>query len=150
MGHAQIFCQMKGLMKIHNCGKFHLYSICGCQVINFQFFLWQYSIHELGHFVQICTRGSIQGGEDSVSKIFGKFKVLRKLHVTKVCTFFSVFAQLWPHFTPWSRLILKKLIFLGTKFSHRAIQISQNQGPIWSQFFKKNTITFCFILAVFC
>ena len=40
-------------MKIHNCGKFHLYSICGCQVINFQMFSWQYSIHELGHFVGI-------------------------------------------------------------------------------------------------
>ena len=35
MGEAPIFGQMKGLMEIHNSGKFHQYSICGCQVIYF-------------------------------------------------------------------------------------------------------------------
>ena len=50
MGDNAIFFQMKGLMKIHNRGKFHLYSICGCQFINFQMFLWQWNIRELGHF----------------------------------------------------------------------------------------------------
>ena len=34
MGEAPIICQMKDLIKIHKCGKFHLYSIRGCQVIN--------------------------------------------------------------------------------------------------------------------
>ena len=37
-------------MKIHYCGKFHLYSICGCQVINLQMFSWQSSIHEIALF----------------------------------------------------------------------------------------------------
>ena len=41
---------MKGLMKIHNRAKFHLCSICGPQVINFQMFLGPWSSHELGHF----------------------------------------------------------------------------------------------------
>ena len=41
---------MKGPMKIHNRGKFYLQSLCGSQVINFGKFLWQWSIHELGHF----------------------------------------------------------------------------------------------------
>ena len=41
---AQIFCQIKGLMK------FHLDSVCGSQVINFQKFSWRWSIHELDHF----------------------------------------------------------------------------------------------------
>ena len=50
MGDALIFFQIKGLMKIHNRGEFHLYSICGCQFVNFQMFSWQCSIHELGHF----------------------------------------------------------------------------------------------------
>ena len=50
MSHAQIFCQMKGLMKIYSRGKFYLHSICGSQVINFQKFSWRWSIHELGHF----------------------------------------------------------------------------------------------------
>ena len=38
MSNAPIFCQMKDLMKIHNRGKFHQHSICGCQVSNFQMF----------------------------------------------------------------------------------------------------------------
>ena len=49
MDDALIFFQMKGLMKIHNRDKFHRYSICGCQFINFQMFSWRCSIHELGH-----------------------------------------------------------------------------------------------------
>ena len=48
--YAQIFCQMKGLMKIHNRVKFHLDGIYGFHVINFQKFSWWWSIHELGHF----------------------------------------------------------------------------------------------------
>ena len=47
MSYAPIFCQMKCLMKIHNHDKFHLYSICGCQVINFPIFSWWCSIHEM-------------------------------------------------------------------------------------------------------
>ena len=36
-----------------------------------------------------------------------------------------------------------------TKLRHRATQKSQNQGPVLSQFFRKNTITFCPNLTVF-
>ena len=36
MTDAPIFCQMKGLIEIHNRGKFDEYRICGCQFINFQ------------------------------------------------------------------------------------------------------------------
>ena len=35
---------------MYNHGKFHLYSICGCQVIKFEMFSWRWSIHEMGHF----------------------------------------------------------------------------------------------------
>ena len=49
MCHPPIFCQMKDLMKIHNGGKFHIYRICGCEVINFQIFSWRCSFH-FGHF----------------------------------------------------------------------------------------------------
>ena len=41
LSHASAFCQNEGLMKIHNLDKFHGYSICGCQVINFQSFPYQ-------------------------------------------------------------------------------------------------------------
>ena len=47
VSYAPTFCQMKGLMKIHNCDKFHQCNICGCQVINFPMFSWQCSIHEM-------------------------------------------------------------------------------------------------------
>ena len=46
----QFLRQIKGLMKIHNRGKFHLYSICGSQVIKFQIVSWRCSIHEMAHF----------------------------------------------------------------------------------------------------
>ena len=39
MGDTLIFFQMKGFVMIHNRGKFHIYSVCGCQFINFQMFL---------------------------------------------------------------------------------------------------------------
>ena len=38
------------LMKIHNRGKFHQYSICDCKVNNFQSFMYRFSIHEIALF----------------------------------------------------------------------------------------------------
>ena len=35
----QFLWKMKGLMNIYNRGKFHLYNICGCEVIKFEMFL---------------------------------------------------------------------------------------------------------------
>ena len=54
-----IFCQIKCLMEVHNYGKFHQCSICGCQVINFQMFSWQCSIHEMAPF--FCGGGRFLG-----------------------------------------------------------------------------------------
>ena len=36
--YAPIFSQMKGVIEIHNPGKFHHYTISGCQVIDFPMF----------------------------------------------------------------------------------------------------------------
>ena len=47
MSYTPIFCQIKGLMKIHNVGMFHQYSICSCQVKNLKSFAYQFSIHEM-------------------------------------------------------------------------------------------------------
>ena len=47
----QLLCQMRGLMEAHNHGKFHLYSICRCKVKKFEMFSWQWSIHEMAHFL---------------------------------------------------------------------------------------------------
>ena len=46
--YTPIFGQIKHLIEVHNCGKFHYCSTCGCQVINFQMFSWRCSIHEIG------------------------------------------------------------------------------------------------------
>ena len=37
---------------LHNRGKFHQYSICGCQVKNFQSFSYRFSIHEIAPFLR--------------------------------------------------------------------------------------------------
>ena len=102
MIHAQIFCQMKGLTKIHNRAKFHLHSFCGSQVINFEKVSWQWSIHELGHFwgflspnspkyapilLKLASIGSIRRETNSVSRILEKFKFSQKQQTPKDFTF---------------------------------------------------------------
>ena len=46
----QFLYQIKGLMEMYNRGKFHLYSISGCEVKKFEMFSWRWSIHEMAHF----------------------------------------------------------------------------------------------------
>ena len=55
-------------MKIQNHGKFHFYSICDCQVVNFPMFLWRCSIHEMGHFWEFLSLNS-----PKYRQIFAKF-----------------------------------------------------------------------------
>ena len=43
-------CEMKDPIMILIRAKFHQYSIFGCEVKNFQSFLYWFSIHEMGHF----------------------------------------------------------------------------------------------------
>ena len=47
---APILCQMKGLVEIHKCGKFHEYTICGCQVVSVEMFTDQQKVLFLGAF----------------------------------------------------------------------------------------------------
>ena len=53
VSYTLIFCQTKRLIEVHNRGNFHWCIICGCQVINFQMFLWQSSIHEMASFGEV-------------------------------------------------------------------------------------------------
>ena len=39
MNYTPRFCQIKDLIKIYICGKFHQYSICSCEIKKFQSFL---------------------------------------------------------------------------------------------------------------
>ena len=50
MSYTPIFWQMKDLMKTHSRGKFHEYSICGCQVQNDLSFMTRFSIHGMAIF----------------------------------------------------------------------------------------------------
>ena len=62
----------------------------------------------------------------------------------------NFYENLTPFYSMKEAKIEKTKQFLETKFSHWAIQYCKNQGPILSQFFRKNMITFCSILAIFC
>ena len=53
-----IFWQMTGLIKIHNRVEFYKYSILDCQVINFQSFSYQFSIHEMPLFGEVVGPNS--------------------------------------------------------------------------------------------
>ena len=104
MSYALIFWQMKGLIKIHNRGKFYEYRVLDCQVINFQSFSYRFSIHEMPLFgelilpdsAEIFTTGSIQGNKSSASRIFEKLKFLQKREIYRVCIFGTTLTPFFP------------------------------------------------------
>ena len=147
-----------------NRGNFHLYNISGCKVKKFEMFSWRWSIHEIAHFWAFLGPNSPKSDpillKFAPQLVFMESKTLseesfenpdfyQNITYPKFAVFFKVFFQIWGRLSPWRRLKSKKLNMFRTKLRHRAIQKSQNQGPILSQFFRKNTITFCAILAVF-
>ena len=150
-------------MELHNRGKFHLYSICGCEVKKFEMFPWWSSIHEMTHFLAFFGPNSPKHGpillkfarqllfreSNALAQQFFKNSNFYRNRTSPKFALFLVLVGLWGCFSPWRRLKSSKLEIWKTKLCHRAIQKSQNQGPILSQLFRKNTITFCPILAVF-
>ena len=108
----QFLLGIKGLMEMYNCGKFHLYSICGCQAIKFEMFLWQWRIHEMAHFGRFWGPSFPKYGP-----ILLKFLPEVLLKETKSvleeslknlnfdrngrCPKFGRLIQLWSQFTPW-------------------------------------------------
>ena len=55
MSYVPRFCQMKELIKVYICGKFHQYSICGCEIKNFDSFSYWFSICEMAPFGGFCA-----------------------------------------------------------------------------------------------
>ena len=159
----QFLCQMRGLTELHNRGKFHLYSICGFEVKKFEMFLWQWSIHEMAYFWAFLGPNSPKYGpillkfarqllfreSNALAQEFFKNSNFYRNRTSPKFALFLVFVRLWGCFSPWRRLKSSKLEIWKTKLCHCAIQKSQNQGPILSQLFRKNMITFCPILVVF-
>ena len=76
MGEAPILCQMKGLMEIHNPGKFHDYSIFGCQVMNLQIFSGQQKIPFLDAFGLFFGHNSSE-----YSQILFKFETIVQTNI---------------------------------------------------------------------
>ena len=95
------FCQMKGRIKKHICGKFHQYSICRCKVKNFQSFLYWFSIHEMtpfwvflgSYFLKYCSillkfwPEFVSNKKNSASKILQNFAFWLKWDTPKVYGF---------------------------------------------------------------
>ena len=47
MSYTPISGKIQGVIEIDNCGKFHQYSICGCEVMCFQRFLKEQKVQFL-------------------------------------------------------------------------------------------------------
>ena len=123
-----IFRQIKGLMVIHNRGKFHQYSISCSQVIKFQMFLWQCSIHEMAPF-----RGFLGLFSPKYSSVLLKispevvyckknimckksFKI-KRLSANRMYPKFTVLVRFWAQFAPRKqRILLKTKILPETTF----------------------------------
>ena len=71
VGDAPNLCQMKGLMEMHKCGKFHQYTICGSQVMNIEIFSDQPKIPFWGAFEWFFGHNS-----PTWSQIFSKFRTV--------------------------------------------------------------------------
>ena len=128
LSYAIFFCQLKDLMKVHNSGKFHKYSIYGCKVKNFHMFLGPYSF--------------ISG------PILLKFKLEVVFLQTK--TVFKELCTFGPALRPCYTLKMSEiLLFSRNKFTDWALQMCQDHGPIFSPLPRKNTITFCTIWITF-
>ena len=117
--YAPIFSQIKGLMVIHNHGKFHQYSISGSQVINFQMFSWQCSTYEMAPFGGFLGLFSLKYGsillKNSPDAVYCKKKIVCKQSFKIKClstngTYpkFVVFVRFCAQFTPGKQKILPK------------------------------------------
>ena len=119
MSYIPIFCQVKDLMKIRNLGKFHQYSICGCQVKIFKLCLlipyWEVSgpllPKVLSNFAEILTRVSTLADKNIVWRFFEGFELLWK-RTDPQC---ALLVQHWSPVFPWRWPKSKKIITSSKK-----------------------------------
>ena len=143
MNHTPRFWQMKDLTNIYICGKFHQYSIWGCDIKNFQSFLYWFSIHEMAPFWdfwllfprllfnldEILTRGS-SIRQTHCLKNPSKFWKLAQMEPTESLWFWSI---LKPNYRWKTKNLLKTKISANTA----SLGISNN---ISSRFQKNHRI----------
>ena len=143
MSYALFFCQVKDLMKIHNRGKFHQYSICGCQVKKIQILgsnsasmIWLFEevfgplLPQLwSNFAQILTRVNTIGSKNIVWKYFVWIWVFMEKGTDPK---FALLVRLWPRMSYWrwpkSKKMYGKTLAIGLSKS----RLCQNQGSISS------------------
>ena len=149
LNNALIFQKIKNLIKVHNCGKFHQYSNCGCQVNPFQSFEYQINIHAVPKYGQILLKFALEVTFQQTKTLFEErlknMNFFANRTDPKVCTFGP---NLKPPFplkddrNKKNKYFSEKQIFLRKNFDHWAIQICQNHSTILYSLSRKNTITF--------
>ena len=161
MSHVLIFCQIKGLLKVHNCGKFHLHSHCRYQLTFFWSFAHHISIYTehifegvsgpyFSKYDPILLKFTLEVVFSQTKRVFKEpFKNLNLLG-NETVTKFALLAHLWTLLTPEDDRNRKKYIHSRKNFNHRAIQICQNQDAIFPLFYRKNTINIRTIWTIFC
>ena len=145
---------MTGLIKIYNLVEFYEYSILDCQVINFQSFSYQFSIHEMPLFGEVVgpnslkyyqilpnTTVSIQGNKNSALRIFEKLKFLQKREIPRVYTFGPTLATFFP-LKKMAKFKKNNNIF-GGKIHPLGYPKIVESRRISSPLQMKNRITFC-------
>ena len=156
VSYALFFLANDWSHKIHNRVEFYEYSILDCQVINFQSFSYQFSIHEMPLFgevvgpnspqilpdsAKIFTTVSIQGNKNSALKIFEKLKFLQKREIPSVYTFGATLA---PFFLLKKMAKLKVIIIiLEEKFQPLGFPKIVKSRLLSAPLRIKNRITFC-------
>ena len=124
-------------MVIHNRGKFHLHTISGSKVINFQIVSWRCSSHQMGHFwglvgpfsPKYCSNLLKFGPEvvhhETKSVCEQCFKIVN-LNTKGTYPKFSFFDHFWAQFTPGKRIILTKTKFFPETTTFR---LSDDTSP---------------------
>ena len=124
LGDTPIFCQMKGLMKIRKYGKFHQYSICGCQVMNVQMFSEQQKMPFLGAFGWFFGHNSPQ-----CSQILFKFGTVIQTNILH-----HIYYDFWDSAENLKKLPQKPHFVVGfQRFLDHALFRRVGDAPIFGQ-----------------
>ena len=134
------------LMKIHNRGKFHWFSVCSYQDKSFQNFVYWFSIHKMVHMGDRVGLLHPQIWSD-FTKIFTRDNILVNISIFAE-TRWTQNLHFWSNFYSWCQVSpndgesgRKKNV--RKKFSQQGIQICQSQSPNVFSLEMKNRIAFC-------
>ena len=84
------FCQMEDLIKLYICGTFHQYSICGCEIKNFQSLLHWFSIHEIDPF---CFLAHISHISFDLAESLSRGSQIRQTHCLRILQNFEIWLK---------------------------------------------------------